>query len=155
MRIPPLTVVSISPIVADNERVEAAAKALARDTLTNKGRDEFTNKMWQEEFSEDERQQFRTVVKIVFVADEIYKKSHFDKGYPLDRGYPMIVSKLDDDDGYVAVVLDLDGCMGDGDTPAAAIDDAHKAIEEWIDEMKRLGREIPEPNPLSKDDYEI
>lgn len=61
--------------------------------------------------------------------------------------YPIVVSELSEEDGggYVAHVLDLYGCMGDGETPEEAIQDAVSASQCWIEEMKRLGRDIPEP----------
>jgi|GEM_PF-668381 predicted RNase H-like HicB family nuclease len=64
-----------------------------------------------------------------------------------DRGYPVVVHALSEEDGggYVAVAPDLYGCMADGDTAEAAIVDLHQAIEEWVDEAERLGREVPKP----------
>ena len=63
------------------------------------------------------------------------------------RLYDFHVLPLSEEDGggYVARVLDLPGCMGDGDSPAEAIRDAEKAIIEWIDEYEKIGREVPEP----------
>jgi antitoxin HicB len=48
--------------------------------------------------------------------------------------------------GYIAYVPDLPGCMGEGDTPQAALDDVLGAIEEWIDLARKLGRSVPEPS---------
>lgn len=64
-----------------------------------------------------------------------------------DQFYPIFVSALSDEDGggYLAVVPDLYGCTGDGDTPADALADAQKAIVEWCNEMRRLGKPIPDP----------
>lgn len=64
-----------------------------------------------------------------------------------DMAYRIVVRPLpaDEGGGYVAVVPDLRGCMGDGDTPEAAVSDCIKAIEEWKDEALRVGRAIPEP----------
>lgn len=61
--------------------------------------------------------------------------------------YPIVVSELSEEDGggFVAHVLDLYGCTGDGETPEAAVLDAQKAIVEWCAEMNRLGRDIPAP----------
>jgi predicted RNase H-like HicB family nuclease len=59
----------------------------------------------------------------------------------------MVVQKLSEDDGggYLAFALDLKGCIADGETPEAAIADLREAIKEWLDEAKRLERDIPEP----------
>lgn len=64
-----------------------------------------------------------------------------------DLEYPIVVSKLSakDGGGYVAVAIDLKGCMGDGETPEEAIADVQEAILEWVDEARRLGRIIPKP----------
>lgn len=42
--------------------------------------------------------------------------------------------------GFIAIALDLFGCMGDGATPNEAEADCRKAALEWLDEAKRLGR---------------
>ena len=44
------------------------------------------------------------------------------------------------DGGYLALMPDLAGCIGEGDTPEAAREDCRKAAVEWLDEMHRLGR---------------
>lgn len=56
----------------------------------------------------------------------------------------------DEGGGYLAVAPDLLGCMADGATEEAAIADIRSAIGEWIDEAKRLGREVPEPNSYQR-----
>ena len=64
-----------------------------------------------------------------------------------DRRYDFHVMPLSDEDGsgYVARVLDLPGCMGDGDTPEAAIKDAERAMKGWVEEYEKIGREVPKP----------
>jgi len=47
--------------------------------------------------------------------------------------------------GFIALVPDLPGCMGDGETAEEALHDVESAIGEWIDEATRLGRPIPQP----------
>lgn len=61
--------------------------------------------------------------------------------------YPVVIARLSDEDGggYAAYAPDLYGCMSDGETPEEAFQNLQDAIEEWCAEMKRLGREIPEP----------
>ena len=61
--------------------------------------------------------------------------------------YVMVVYELSDEDGggFVALAPDLPGCMGDGDSRAAAVADLEKAMEEWIDEAVRLNRKVPKP----------
>lgn len=52
--------------------------------------------------------------------------------------------------GYVAVVPDLPGCMSDGETPEEAMANGYSAAASWIEEAKRLGREVPAPNVALK-----
>lgn len=61
--------------------------------------------------------------------------------------YTIVVSQLSEEDGggFMAYAPDLQGCLADGDTPEAALTNAFSAVGEWVDEARRLGREIPEP----------
>lgn len=47
--------------------------------------------------------------------------------------------------GFVALVPELPGCMADGETPEEALTSAYDAIRCWIDEARRMGREVPQP----------
>ncbi len=64
-----------------------------------------------------------------------------------DVEYPMAVKRVSEEDGggYVALAVDLKGCMGDGETPEEAVANLREAIIEWLDEARRLNREIPAP----------
>ena len=55
-----------------------------------------------------------------------------------------------DGGGWLATVPALPGCMGDGDTPEAALADAEAAIIEWHAAAKQLGREVPGAGSLSQ-----
>jgi predicted RNase H-like HicB family nuclease len=61
--------------------------------------------------------------------------------------YPVAVTALSDEDGggYMAMAVDLKGCMADGDTQSEAVDNLQNAILEWIDEAVRLQRRVPAP----------
>jgi predicted RNase H-like HicB family nuclease len=61
--------------------------------------------------------------------------------------YPVLITPLSSEDGggYLATVPDLPGCMSDGATLEEAAHNVDLAILEWIDEARRLGREIPLP----------
>ena len=50
-----------------------------------------------------------------------------------------------EDDGYIAEVPELAGCMADGKTPVEAVKNAEVVIQEWLETAVRLGRPIPEP----------
>lgn len=61
--------------------------------------------------------------------------------------YPIVVVPLTEEDGggFAAYVLDLPGCMSDGDTPEKALRNARKAIVEWRAQYEALGRKVPAP----------
>ena len=65
--------------------------------------------------------------------------------------YPIFIVLLPKEDGggFGAKAVDLPGCMGDGATPEAAVKDVRKAIVEWIDEYRRVGREVPKPGSMA------
>jgi antitoxin HicB len=69
-----------------------------------------------------------------------------------DRGYPIVVIAQSEDEGggFIAYAPDLHGCVGDGDRPESAITNLLSAIEEWIDEARRLSRDIPAPRALAE-----
>ncbi|MDD5473348.1 MAG: type II toxin-antitoxin system HicB family antitoxin [Candidatus Methanoperedens sp.] len=58
----------------------------------------------------------------------------------------MVVYWSEDDDAYIAEVLELPGCMADGRTYEEAIKNTLSVIKEWIETAMELGREIPKPN---------
>ncbi|MEJ7933676.1 type II toxin-antitoxin system HicB family antitoxin [Sphingobium sp. AN558] len=61
--------------------------------------------------------------------------------------YEIDVRPLADDlgGGFVATVPELPGCMSDGETPEEALNGAYDAVECWIAEAARLGRNVPAP----------
>ena len=65
----------------------------------------------------------------------------------MSSNYHIQVEPLPPDEGggFVAWVPDLQGCMSDGATPAEAIANATKAIDEWIEEAVRLRRAVSAP----------
>ena len=68
------------------------------------------------------------------------------------RAYPVQVRPLSDEEGggFLASVLDLAGCMGDGETEAEAIEDARTAILAWIEAATAFGDPVPEPSELEQ-----
>jgi antitoxin HicB len=66
--------------------------------------------------------------------------------------YAIMVEPLSEADGggWLASVPALPGCMGDGETPEEALVDAERAISEWLDAAKALGREMPGPSALGQ-----
>jgi antitoxin HicB len=62
--------------------------------------------------------------------------------------YPVVLEPLLQEDGgdFLATAPDLPGCATDGETPEDALRAVQGAIDEWIEEARRLGREIPKPS---------
>jgi hypothetical protein len=61
--------------------------------------------------------------------------------------YQVTLSALSKDDGggFLAEVLELPGCIADGETKEEALRNISDAIESWISTAKAEGRNIPEP----------
>ena len=45
--------------------------------------------------------------------------------------------------GFVAVALDLPGCMSDGATIGEALDNLQDAVVCWVEEAQATGRPVP------------
>lgn len=62
--------------------------------------------------------------------------------------YPVMVEPLlaEDGGGFLATAPDLPGCASDGETPEEALHAVQGAIDEWIEEARRLGRDVPKPS---------
>lgn len=60
--------------------------------------------------------------------------------------YTTVVERMDDQGKYyVARVLELDGLMMTGDTPAEAVADLESVKKEWIETHLELGNKMPQP----------
>ena len=61
--------------------------------------------------------------------------------------YAHVISPLAEDEGggYLITFPDLPGCMGDGETPEAAIEDGYAAAAAWLKVAAECGDAIPEP----------
>ena len=59
--------------------------------------------------------------------------------------YEVVLYWSEEDKAFIAEVPELPGCMADGPTRAAAVENAEKVIQEWIETAAELGREIPQP----------
>jgi antitoxin HicB len=57
--------------------------------------------------------------------------------------YPVVVRPLpaEDGGGYLAFAPDLPGCLSDGETGIEALENAHDAIQAWIERAKAMGRD--------------
>jgi predicted RNase H-like HicB family nuclease len=63
------------------------------------------------------------------------------------RNYYVEIGVLprDEGGGFIGRVLDLPGCMSDGDTIEELETNVGDAIECWIAAARREGRPVPEP----------
>lgn len=59
--------------------------------------------------------------------------------------YEVIVYWSEEDEAYIAEVPELPGCMADGSTYEEALKNVQIVIDEWIETVRSLGREIPIP----------
>lgn len=62
-----------------------------------------------------------------------------------DFAYTIVVVPDLDDGGYYAFIPDLQGCMGDGETPQDAVSDVMAAAGCWAAVRAEQGRDMPEP----------
>jgi antitoxin HicB len=63
------------------------------------------------------------------------------------KRYPVEIRPLSPEDGggWLATFPDLPGCMGDGENPAAAIEDGFGAALAWLQVATESGDPIPDP----------
>lgn len=68
------------------------------------------------------------------------------------KSYPVEIRPLASDDGggWLATFPDLPGCMGDGETPEAAIEDGYAAAWSWLKVAEECGDPIPAPGSGSE-----
>jgi len=59
--------------------------------------------------------------------------------------YEVILYWSDGDKSFIAEVPELSGCMADGESYQAALQNVEIVIEEWLETARELGRSIPEP----------
>ena len=59
--------------------------------------------------------------------------------------YEIIIYWSEDDQAFVAEILEVPGCMAHGETPEIALANAKDAIQLWIDTAKEFGDPVPEP----------
>ena len=63
------------------------------------------------------------------------------------HNYAINIAWSAEDDCWVALVPELDGCAAHGDTPEEALAEARIAIENWLDEAQRIGAPVPVEAP--------
>ncbi len=59
--------------------------------------------------------------------------------------YEIIIHWSDEDQSYIADVLELPGCMAHGDTYESALTNIKEAMDLWIETAKEFHDSIPSP----------
>ena len=59
------------------------------------------------------------------------------------NNYEIIIYWSKEDSAFVAEVPELAGCMADGQSYVEAVQNAEKAIAEWIETAELMGRPVP------------
>ena len=59
--------------------------------------------------------------------------------------YEIILYWSNEDQAFVAEVLELPGCMAHGDTQEAALRHVNDAMQLWIDTALEFGDPVPQP----------
>jgi predicted RNase H-like HicB family nuclease len=62
----------------------------------------------------------------------------------MESKYQVTVRWSDQDRAYITEAPELARCMADGATRQGAVTNVERAIQEWIERVKELGRSIPE-----------
>jgi predicted RNase H-like HicB family nuclease len=67
--------------------------------------------------------------------------------YYMSLPYTLLVQPFSDESGdyYTGKVLELDGCMTDGETKEEALENLHEAMKGWIETKLENGYDVPEP----------
>lgn len=59
--------------------------------------------------------------------------------------YEVIIFWSDEDDSYIAVAPELEGCSAFGDTYEDALREMREAMTLWLDTARKFGDTVPEP----------
>src|SRR5205809_8110075 len=59
--------------------------------------------------------------------------------------YSVHIAWSKEDEAYIALVHELQGCMADGPTPEEALSNIRQVAREWVEVAKEEGRPIPPP----------
>lgn len=60
--------------------------------------------------------------------------------------YRMVIYWSKEDDCFVGLVPDLRGCFADGKTREECFENTVQTMNEWLEDAKEMGWEIPKPS---------
>ena len=63
--------------------------------------------------------------------------------------YPAVVFYSEEDQGFIAKSVDLNGCSAFGETPEQALKELETAVELWLSVASGKDTIIPEPSPVA------
>ena len=63
--------------------------------------------------------------------------------------YEIVIFWRDQDQKFISVVPELDGCSAFGEDPESALRNVQEAMDLWLDVAQELGEPIPEPTGRS------
>jgi predicted RNase H-like HicB family nuclease len=66
--------------------------------------------------------------------------------------YQIVIYWNEGEGDFAAEVPELSGCIGYGSTHEAALEAAHKLVEDWLAEAEADGHPIPEPQGRLSDE---
>ncbi len=62
----------------------------------------------------------------------------------LQQSYAKVLTQ-DEDGGYLAEILEFDGCFSYGETPEEALENLADVAESWLEATIEKGKKVPEP----------
>ena len=67
--------------------------------------------------------------------------------YYMNLPYTLIIQPYQDESEfyYIGKVLELDGCIADGETKKEVLENLHEAMQGWIETKLENGFDVPEP----------
>ena len=62
------------------------------------------------------------------------------------QSYPISVFWSDEDEAYIAIAPDLEGCSAGGATAVVALQELQIAISLWLEAARQIGKPLPQPS---------
>lgn len=87
------------------------------------------------------------LVTLLHECDLNYRRIRDKAARLANRPYQIVVQK-DENGGYAASVKECEGCLGEGETYEAAVNDVRSALIEWIEICLENDIAVPDPELL-------